>query len=113
MPSAFITGITGQDGSYLAEYLLKKEYEVYGRVRRSSTQNHWRIRHLIENENLYLIDGDITDQSSLSRAIQKSNPDEVYNLAAQSVVGTSFKQPFYTGNVNGLGVTRSSTPART
>lgn len=104
MKSAFITGISGQDGSYLAEHLLEDGYEVYGLIRRSSSQNHWRISHLVENEDLHLLEGDMTDQSSLYRAVKKAAPDEVYNLAAQSFVGTSFKQPLYTSEVTGLGV---------
>lgn len=106
MKSAFITGITGQDGSYLAEYLLDRGYEVYGLVRRSSTQNNWRISHIVDNDNLYLLEGDMTDLPSLVRAINEANPDEVYNLAAQSFVGTSFKQPVYTTEVTGIGVMR-------
>lgn len=106
MPTAFITGITGQDGSYLAEHLLEKGYKIYGLLRRSSTKNHWRINHLLEDNAITLLEGDLTDQSSMNRAIQESAPDEVYNLAAQSFVGTSFKQPIYTGNTTGLGVTR-------
>jgi len=106
MRTAFVTGITGQDGSYLAEFLLEKDYEVYGFVRRSASKNYWRINHLLEQENLKLVEGDLSDQASISRAIQKSEPDEVYNLAAQSFVGTSFNQPLYTGDVTGLGVAR-------
>lgn len=106
MPTAFITGITGQDGSYLAEYLSERGYDVYGLLRRSSTKNLWRINHLLESDEITLFEGDITDQSSINRAIRKSSPDEIYNLAAQSFVGTSFKQPIYTGNTTGLGVTR-------
>lgn len=105
MPTAFITGITGQDGSYLAEYLVKQGYDVYGLVRRSSTKNYWRIGDIIQDE-VTLLEGDLTDQSSLDRAVRLANPDEVYNLAAQSFVGTSFKQPIYTADVTSLGVTR-------
>ncbi|MFB6186904.1 MAG: GDP-mannose 4,6-dehydratase, partial [Halobacteriaceae archaeon] len=106
MPTALITGITGQDGSYLAEYLLQKDYDVYGLVRRSSTQNYWRISDLVESDAITLVEGDLTDQASLYRAVEKANPDEVYNLAAQSFVGTSFKQPIYTTNVTATGVIR-------
>lgn len=104
--SALITGITGQDGSYLAEYLVDKGYDVYGLVRRSSTKNYWRIQHLLENEQLTLVEGDMTDKVSIDSAVRQADPDEVYNLAAQSFVGTSFDQPLYTQDVTGLGVTR-------
>ncbi|MFB6158465.1 MAG: GDP-mannose 4,6-dehydratase [Candidatus Nanohalobium sp.] len=102
--SALITGITGQDGSYLAELLLEKDYEVYGLVRRTSSPTDWRIQHLEDEINL--IEGDLSDQGSLVRAIKKSEPDEIYNLAAQSFVGTSWNQPVYTGDVTGLGALR-------
>lgn len=102
--SALITGITGQDGSYLAEFLLEKSYEIYGLVRRLSTPNMSRIEH-IENEITFL-EGDIADQSSLNNAMQTAQPDEVYNLAAQSFVATSWNQPVLTGDVTGLGVVR-------
>jgi len=101
---ALITGITGQDGSYLAELLLKKGYEVYGLVRRLSTPNMSRISHIADN--IIFLEGDLTDQSSLNVAMQTAQPDEVYNLAAQSFVATSWNQPVLTGNVTGLGVTR-------
>ena len=104
MPTALITGITGQDGSYLAELLLEKGYEVYGLVRRLSTPNETRIGALIDN--LVLLEGDLTDQSSLNVAMQAVMPDEVYNLAAQSFVATSWNQPVLTGDVTGLGVVR-------
>lgn len=104
MPAALISGITGQDGSYLAEHLLERGYEVYGIVRRTSTKHYWRLNHLLtSDEDLILLEGDLNDQSSLDRAVQKSSPDEVYNLAAQSFVGTSFDQPVHTGKVTGLG----------
>lgn len=106
MPTALITGITGQDGSYLAEFLCDKGYDVYGLVRRSSSKHYWRIKHLLKQDSISLIEGDMIDQSSLKRAVRETNPDEVYNLAAQSFVGTSFKQPIYTQNVTGIGVTR-------
>ncbi len=101
MKSALITGITGQDGSYLAELLLKKGYKVYGLVRRLSTPNYWRIEHILDK--ITIIDGDMTDQGSLIHAIKISNPDEVYNLAAQSFVATSWKQPVLTSEVAGIG----------
>ena len=104
MPTALITGITGQDGSYLAELLLEKGYEVYGLVRRLSTPNETRIKASIDR--LVLLQGDLTDQSSLNIAVQTAMPDEVYNLAAQSFVATSWNQPELTGNVTGLGVVR-------
>jgi GDPmannose 4,6-dehydratase len=101
---ALITGITGQDGSYLAEFLLEKNYRVYGLVRRSSTINFERITHL--QDKIELIPGDLLDQSSLITALQKAEPDEVYNLAAQSFVPTSWSQPVLTGEFTALGVTR-------
>ena len=104
MPTALITGITGQDGSYLAEQLLEKGYEVYGLVRRLSTPNESRIRESMDR--LVLLEGDLTDQSSLNVAVQTAMPDEVYNLAAQSFVATSWNQPVLTGDVTGLGVVR-------
>jgi len=101
---ALITGITGQDGSYLAEFLLEKNYCVYGLVRRSSTINFERIAHL--QDRIELIPGDLLDQSSLITAIRKTEPQEVYNLAAQSFVPTSWSQPVLTGEFTALGVTR-------
>ena len=101
---ALITGITGQDGGYLAELLLKEGYEVFGLVRRTSTVNFGRIEHIQGQINL--ISGDMMDQTSLQHALRESNPDEVYNLAAQSFVGTSWTQPVLTGDVTALGVTR-------
>jgi GDPmannose 4,6-dehydratase len=101
---ALITGITGQDGSYLAEFLLEKDYRVYGLVRRSSTINFERIAHL--QDKVELIPGDLLDQSSLITALRKAEPDEVYNLAAQSFVPTSWSQPVLTGEFTALGVTR-------
>lgn len=101
---ALITGITGQDGSYLAEFLLKKGYVVYGLVRRSSTLNYERIQHIQEQINL--ISGDMLDQTSLTSALEESDPEEVYNLAAQSFVKASWGQPVFTGDVTALGVTR-------
>jgi GDPmannose 4,6-dehydratase len=102
--SALITGITGQDGSYLAELLLDKGYDVYGLVRRLSTPNTTRIEGIADQ--LILLEGDLTDQSSLNVAVQTAQPDEVYNLAAQSFVATSWNQPVLTGDVTGLGTTR-------
>ena len=106
MKKAFITGITGQDGSYLAELLLDKGYRVYGLTRRTSTQNFERIQHIIHNENLELISGDLIDQHSLTNALKDIKPDEVYNLAAQSFVKASWDQPVLTGGFTGLGVPR-------
>jgi len=99
-----ITGITGQDGSYLAELLLEKGYEVFGAVRRSSTENLERIAHL--EGKVHLLQADLLDQLSLVRALQESEPTEVYNLAAQSFVPTSWEQPMLTGEFTALGVTR-------
>lgn len=101
---ALITGITGQDGSYLAELLLEKGYEVFGLVRRSSTVNFERIGHL--QDQIELISGDLLDQKSLVSALQTARPQEVYNLGAQSFVPVSWEQPMLTGEVTGLGVTR-------
>ena len=101
---ALITGITGQDGSYLAEFLLAKGYQVFGMVRRSSTENFERIAPIVNK--IELVQGDLLDQSSLIRLIQKIKPSEIYNLAAQSFVPTSFEQPVLTGEFTGLGVTR-------
>lgn len=106
MKKAFITGITGQDGSYLAELLLEKEYEVYGLTRRTSTQNFERIKHIVHHPNLTLVSGDLSDQHSLTSSLKDIQPDEVYNLAAQSFVQTSWQQPVLTGEYTGLGVTR-------
>lgn len=106
MKKAFITGITGQDGSYLAEFLLEKGYEVYGLTRRTSTQNFARIESIMDNPNLHLLSGDLMDQHSITQALRDVNPDEVYNLAAQSFVKTSWDQPVLTGEVTAIGVTR-------
>src|SRR5437867_975091 len=104
MPKALITGITGQDGSYLAEFLLEKGYRVYGIVRRTSTFNDERIRHLLDH--IELIDADLLDQLSLIHALRQSQADEVYNLAAMSFVATSFQQPVATGEYTALSVAR-------
>jgi GDPmannose 4,6-dehydratase len=107
MKKALITGITGQDGSYLAELLLEKGYEVHGIVRRASTFNRGRIEHLYTKDRaLELHYGDMTDQSSIVDIIQKTEPDEIYNLAAQSHVKVSFEEPEYTANSDGLGTLR-------
>lgn len=106
MKKALITGITGQDGSYLAEFLLKKGYEVHGIIRRSSVSTTERINHLIKEEKVKLHDGDLSDSSSIIRIINVVNPDEIYNLAAQSHVGVSFDAAEYTGDVDALGVLR-------
>jgi GDPmannose 4,6-dehydratase len=106
MPRALITGITGQDASYLAEFLLDKGYEVYGTTRRSSTVNNERIKHIEDHERLHILPADLLDQVSLMSAIKTAQPDEVYNLAAQSFVKTSWDQPVLTGDFTGIGVTR-------
>ena len=104
MPPALITGMTGQDGAYLAEFLLKQGYKVVGLVRRTSTVNFERIRHI--QKRLILVSGDLLDQTSLITALQEHRPQELYNLAAQSFVPTSWNQPVFTGDETGLGVTR-------
>jgi GDPmannose 4,6-dehydratase len=101
---ALITGITGQDGSYLAEFLLDKGYEVYGLVRRSSIEKYDRVEHIASR--VHFVEGDLTDQSSLDRAVRQIQPDELYNLAAQSFVPVSWNQPVLTADVTGLGVLR-------
>jgi len=106
MRRALITGITGQDGAYLAKFLLEKGYEVYGTYRRLSSPNFWRLQYLGIFEQVNLIPVDLSDTASLIEAIKVSEPDEVYHLAAQSVVGASFEQPIATGDVSGLAVTR-------
>ena len=103
---AIITGITGQDGSYLAELLLEKNYEVHGVIRRSSISNTERIDHLIRKNAVILHDGDLSDSASIIRIINKVKPDEIYNLAAQSHVGVSFDAAEYTGDIDALGVLR-------
>jgi GDPmannose 4,6-dehydratase len=109
--TALITGITGQDGSYLAELLLSKGYKVYGLVRRSSSVNVERISHIAND--ITLIPGDLLDQTSIANAIRQSQPDEIYNLAAQSFVATSWSQPELTGQFTALGVTRVLEAIRT
>lgn len=104
MPKALITGITGQDGSYLAEFLLERGYDVIGMVRRTSTINFHRIEHI--QDKLALVSGDMLDQVSLIRILEEHKPDEIYNLAAQSFVQTSWNQPVFTGEATALGVTR-------
>ena len=106
MKKALITGITGQDGSYLAEFLLDKGYEVHGIVRRASISNTARIDHLIEKNAITLHDGDLSDSSGITAIIRKIRPDEIYNLAAQSHVQVSFDVPEYSGDVDALGVLR-------
>ena len=108
---ALITGITGQDGSYLAELLLEKGYEVHGIKRRSSSFNTHRIDHIFqdphaENRKLHLHYGDLSDTSNLTRIVAEVQPDEVYNLGAQSHVAVSFESPEYTADVDGLGTLR-------
>ena len=103
MKKAIIYGVTGQDGSYLSELLLSKEYTVYGITRRTSVDNTTRITHLSNKNNFILLQGDVTDTSSIYRLLNEVQPDEVYNLAAQSNVGTSFEQPLLTWNVTGQG----------
>ncbi|HEY5745397.1 MAG TPA: GDP-mannose 4,6-dehydratase [Chryseolinea sp.] len=111
MPKALITGITGQDGSYLTEQLLEKGYEVHGMIRRASSFNTGRIDHLyndpeIYNQKLFLHHGDLTDSSNLNRLLEKIEPDEIYNLGAQSHVKVSFEVPEYTAEVDGIGTLR-------
>lgn len=104
MPTALITGITGQDGSYLAEFLLERGYDVVGMARRTSTVNFHRIAHI--QDRITLVSGDMLDQVSLINILEEHKPEEVYNLAAQSFVQTSWSQPVFTGQVTALGVTR-------
>jgi len=111
MPKSLITGITGQDGSYLAEFLLDKGYEVIGMVRRSSTVNFSRIEDI--QDKITLVSGDLLDQGSLINVLREHRPEEVYNLAAQSFVPTSWAQPVFTGEVTALGVTRMLEAVRT
>lgn len=110
---ALITGVTGQDGSYLAEFLLEKDYEVHGIVRRSSTEKKERIDHLRSKPAFILHDGDMTDSLSIVKVLQKVQPDEVYNLAAQSHVQVSFEEPEYTADTDAVGVLRMLEATRT
>ena len=104
MKSALITGITGQDGAYLANFLLGKGYKVFGGYRRSSTPNFWRLYDLGIHDKVELISLDILDSRSISEALISATPNEVYHLAAQSFVSASFVQPLYTSEVTGLGL---------
>ena len=109
MKTALIFGVTGQDGSYLAEFLLKKKYSVHGVKRKSSSINTDRIDHIYENKkikNFFVHYGDLTDSLSVQKIISKVRPDEIYNLAAQSHVAVSFQLPEYTANVDALGALR-------
>ena len=105
MKKAIVTGITGQDGAYLAELLLSKNYQVYGTYRRTASANFWRIEELgiQSNPNFHLVECDLTDASNSIRVVAKIQPDEIYNLAAQSFVGVSFEQPIATAHITGLG----------
>lgn len=105
-PTALITGITGQDGSYLADHLLAEGYEVHGVVRRHSEPRQSRIQHLLDEERITLHEGDLADGNSLNAAVKKAEPDECYNLAAQSHVGRSFTEPEHNLNITGLGALR-------
>ena len=106
MKRALITGITGQDGAYLAEFWLKKGYNVFGTYRRQSSGNFWRLHYLNISDKIKLISADILDSTSLYRALEISNPTEIYHLAAQSFVAASFDQPIYTSDVTGFGTVR-------
>lgn len=103
---AFITGITGQDGAYLAKFLVQKGYKVFGGYRRSSTRNFWRLHYLDVKKDIELFPMDLIDQTSIMAALKAADPDEVYNLGAQSFVGASFDEAVATGEISGLGVTR-------
>jgi GDPmannose 4,6-dehydratase len=104
MKTALITGINGMDGSHLADFLLDKGYKVFGVERRASNRNRVNTQHLTDK--ITYLQGDLSDQNSLLRCLKESNPDEVYNLGAQSYVGASWNQPEFTGEVTGLGVLR-------
>lgn len=106
MKKALITGVTGQDGAYIAKFLLEKGYKVFGTYRRISTPNFWRMEYLGVKDDVELLPFDLIDSPSIMTAIEKSQPDEIYNLAAQSFVEASFDQPIATGNISGLSVTR-------
>ena len=103
---ALITGITGQDGAYLAKFLVEKGYRVFGTYRRSSTRNFWRLHYLDVKKDIELIPLDLLDQTSIMQAIQTTKPDEIYNLAAQSFVGDSFSEPIATAEISGIGALR-------
>ncbi len=103
MSKAVITGVAGQDGSHLAELLLSKDYEVYGLIRRASVPRLDNIQHIVDNNKFHLVEGDLTDPSSINKLVQETSPDEYYNLAAQSHVATSFNQPTTTFNINTIG----------
>jgi GDPmannose 4,6-dehydratase len=111
MKTALITGLSGQDGSYLAEHLLEEGYKVFGLLRHTSSPNLWRLSHLMDR--IEIVNGDLLDQNSLTNAIAAAEPDEVYNLAAQSFVPASFSQPVMTGEYTALGVTRMLEAIRT
>ena len=106
MKRALITGITGMDGSHMADFLLEKGYKVFGMERRSSTPNRLNTLHLENNENFQFVNGDLTDQNSIFRVLRETKPDEVYNLGSQSFVGESWNTPEQTGDVTGLGCLR-------
>lgn len=106
MKRALIIGITGQDGAYLAKFLVQKGYKIFGTYRRSSTRNYWRLHYLDVKKDIELIPVDLIDQTSIMAALKRADPDEVYNLAAQSFVGVSFDEAIATGEISGLGVTR-------
>lgn len=103
---AFITGVTGMDGSHLSDLLISKNYKVYGMIRRVTNRNYQNIQHLMGNQNFQLIQGDLSDQNSILRCLTVSNPHEIYHLGAQSFVAQSFKTPQYTANITGLGTLR-------
>ena len=103
MKKALVTGITGQDGSYLAELLLKEDYHVYGMKRRASTSNLGRLGNVVDHSNFEIVEGEVADSGCVYSLVDNIRPDEIYNLAAQSHVGTSFEQPDYTFQVNALG----------
>jgi len=100
---ALVTGVTGQDGSYLAEYLVLRGFNVYGLVRRSASPNMWRVAHLLDNPNFTVVNGDLTDLSSMLKLLEEIKPDRIYNLGAQSYVGISWDQPYHTLMATGLG----------
>ena len=106
MKKVLITGVTGQDGAYLAKFLINKGYQVFGTYRRLSTPNFWRLHYLDIFNKVNLIPGEISDSSSIANALKVSDPGEIYHLAAQSFVGVSFTQPIYTSNITGFGVIR-------